>query len=225
MMNRQLLVTGGIASVLIAGVALDWRLFHGGVLGAEQYHQRVQAAAAAMPFRSGDWVSQETPMLPAAQKLLRPNVIISRRYQNLTNGQQAGFLLVQCLDARDLVGHYPPNCYPANGYEKLRQEPVTYVHDSLRLEGTMYTFASQKLAAHRTIQVFDFMILPDGRTAPDMAGVNTIARDRHVRQFGAAQVQIVTDAEMPEADRDGVINVLLEGAHGVIDAIRTGVRP
>ena len=58
-----------------------------------------------------------------------------------------------------------------------------------------------------------------------MAGVNAIARDRHIRQFGAAQIQVVTDAEMSDQDRNDVIEVLLNGAEGVIDAIRTGVAP
>jgi hypothetical protein len=225
MAHRQLLITCGIAWALLGGVAADWHLFHGGVAGAEEYRRRVREAADAMPFRAGDWVSQDTPVLPAAQKLLRPNVIVSRRYQNLTSGLQASFLLVQCLDARDLIGHYPPNCYEANGYEMLRTEPTTLRENSERIDGMMYTFSSGKLAARGTIKVFDFMILPDGRTAPDMAGVNTIARDRHIRHFGAAQVQVVTDAGMSEQDRDEVIRVLLDGARGVIDAIRAGVRP
>jgi hypothetical protein len=69
------------------------------------------------------------------------------------------------------------------------------------------------------------MILPDGRTAPDMDSVDSIARDRRIRHFGAAQIQVVTDDTMSDSDREAVINVLLKGAREAIDAIRTGVTP
>jgi hypothetical protein len=223
--HRRLFINSGMAGVILAGVVLDWRWYHGGLLGADDYHRRVRAAVEAIPFRAGDWMSQDTPVLPAAQELLRPNVILSRRYQNLASGLEASFLLVQCTDARDLLGHYPPVCYKANGFEQLAAEPMTYDHHSLRLDGTLYTFASANLAAHERIKVFDFMILPNGQTAPDMAGVNAIARDRHIRHFGAAQVQVVTDAELSDEDRDAVTRALLESARPAIDAIREGVTP
>jgi hypothetical protein len=222
---RRLFMTSGMAGVLLAGVALDWRTYHGGLLGAEDYHRHVRAAVEAIPFRAGDWVSQDTPVLPAAQELLRPNVILSRRYQNFTSGLEASFLLVQCTDARDLLGHYPPVCYKANGYELLDAEPATYDHNSLHLEGKLYTFSSANLASHDQIKVFDFMILPNGLTAPDMAGVNAIARDRHIRHFGAAQVQVVTDAAMSDREREAVTRALLESARPAINAIREGVTP
>jgi hypothetical protein len=225
MIPPRLLLICGIACLLLGGVAIDWRLYHPEVAGAEQYHRRVREAIEAMPVASGDWVSEESPVPPSAQAMLRPNVILSRRYTNLSNGEHASFLLVQCLDARDLYGHYPPNCYKANGYVQTGAERRAYSYGNSRIEGTMYTFSSDKLAARGTIKVFDFMILPDDRTAPDMDGVNSIARDRRIRHFGAAQLQVVTDANMSDRDRERVTVLLLNGALGVIDVIRTGVTP
>jgi hypothetical protein len=223
MIPTRLLLLCGIACLLLGGVAIEWRLYHPEVVGAEQYHRRVRQAIEDMPVVLGDWVSTEAEVPQSAQAMLRPNVILSRRYTNLSSGAHVSFLLVQCLDARDLYGHYPPICYKANGYEQLGAERRTYAYGKSRIEGTLYTFSSANLAARGKIQVFDFMILPDDRTAPDMESVDSIARDRRIRHFGAAQLQVVTDAAMSDRDREQVTDLLLNGALGVIDVIRTGV--
>jgi hypothetical protein len=225
MIPPRLLLICGIAFLLLGGVAVDWRLFHPEVAGAEQYHRRVREVIEAMPVVTGDWVSEESPVPQSAQALLRPNVILSRRYTNISSGAHVSLLLVQCLDARDLYGHYPPVCYKANGYEQLGAKRHNYTYGNSQIEGTMYTYSSDKLAARGTIKVFDFMILPDGRTAPDMNSVDSIARDRRVRHFGAAQLQVVTDAAMSDRDREHVTTLLLNEVMGVIDVIRTGVTP
>ena len=56
-----------------------------------------------------------------------------------------------------------------------------------------------------------------------MNGVYSIARNRRMRYFGAAEIQVITNVGMPEADRSQVINMLLGGARPLIDAIRSGV--
>jgi hypothetical protein len=225
MISRRLILACGISGVLLAFVAVEWRLFHPEFAGADEYHRRVRLAIEALPVAVDNWVSEETPVLPAAQKMLRPNVIFSRRYTNTFNGQHAGFLLVQCLDARDLYGHYPPNCYKSNGYVPVSAEPRQYQCGSQQINGTLYTFSTARQARKEVLKVFDFMILPDGRTAPDMDSVDSIARDRRIRHFGAAQVQVVTDDAMSDQDREAVIDVLLRSAREAIDAIRTGVTP
>jgi len=212
-----------LACTLLGGVALDRQLLHVPSGNADAYHLRVRAAAEAMPVHFGDWVSQDVPVLPAAVAMLRPNVVMERRYRNISTGLQADFLLVQCRDARDLIGHYPPICYKANGFQMLSCEPDPRKIQTLPLNGTTYEFSSSKLAVKGSMKIFDLMILPNGQTAPDMNGVYTIARDRRQRHFGAAQIQILTDSTMAEADRTKVIETLLGCAQPVIEAIRAGV--
>jgi hypothetical protein len=225
MIPTRLFFICGIACLLLGGVAIEWRVYHPEVAGAEQYHRRVRQAIENMPVVFGDWVSAEAAVPPSAVAMLRPNVILSRRYTNVLTGAHVSFLLVQCLDARDLYGHYPPNCYVANGYEQLGSVRRAYTFGKSRIEGTMYTFSSAHLAARGTIKVFDFMILPDDRTAPDMDSVDSVARDRRIRHFGAAQLQVVTDTNMSDGDREQVTNLILNGALGVVEVIRTGVTP
>ena len=52
---------------------------------------------------------------PEAQELLRPNAIFSRRFQR-PGEIGVHVLVVHCSDARDMIGHYPPICYPSSGW-------------------------------------------------------------------------------------------------------------
>ena len=220
--SYKMWVSCAISCVLLGGVATDRALLHAASKNADDYHAQVRKLADAIPTHVGDWVSEEAPVPQAAVALLRPNVVMSRQYQNVRTGEQASFLLVQCRDARDLVGHYPPNCYVAHGCTLVMAQPCEWKLGDLNIHGTMYKFNEPPSAGMTSMNIFDFMILPDGRTAPDMAGVYAVARRRNERSFGAAQIQILTNSNMSNEDRTKVINTILASAKPVIDEIRTG---
>jgi hypothetical protein len=67
------------------------------------------------------------------------------------------------------------------------------------------------------------MILPDNQTARDMDGVYRIARNRRMRYFGAAEIQVLTDDKVTSEERTEIVNVLLASYKPMIDAIRSGV--
>jgi hypothetical protein len=228
-----------MGGLILAGVMTDRALHQVPAENSFPYHARVRAASASMPEDIGDWRSQPVEVPTSAQKMLRSNVLISRQYTNQKTGAQASFLLVQCSDARDLSGHYPKNCYPNAGFTLAEtQMPETLWNmfpadarpapgdevESLFKGGILYRFTQDTLEGTRTMWVFNLMVLPNGRTSPDMAGVNSIARDRRMRYFGAAEIQVITNVGMAHADRFRVINMLLGGARPLIDAIkRSGV--
>src|SRR5947207_4217407 len=90
----------------------------------EPYHARAAAAVKAVPYVIGYWTGKDDEIPSAAQKLLRPNAILSRTYSDndpgrggiyRTRRRDASLLVVQCRDSRDMVGHYPPICYRAHG--------------------------------------------------------------------------------------------------------------
>lgn len=211
-----------VSGALLLGVTVDWKTFHADVGGSAQYHERVKSAAEALPFRTDTWISEDIPAQASAVAILHPNVIMERRYRDISTGLEGNLLLVQCLDARDILGHYPPVCYVANGYTLESAQRDSRTVGSLKIDGMSYEFSSARLATRGSIKVYDFMILPDGETAPDMAAVNAIARNRHERHFGAAQIQVITDDAMPDQDRDRVIQSLLTCALPVINSIRSG---
>jgi hypothetical protein len=192
---------------------------------AEAYFQHVVAVANAAPVRFGSWVSTDEPVPPAAITMLRPNLTISRRYTNLQTGQQATLLLVQCSDATSLQGHYPPVCYKAHGFSQVAADPRNLQAQGLDIQATVYTFSSTRPEELSSMVIYDFMILPDGRTCRDMAGVNAAAGDPRNRQLGAAQMQILMNPSLPEKERDAIFLALVEAHRPTIDAILAGEQP
>src|ERR1043166_1141556 len=70
---------------------------------AEPFHQRAKGAIESIPYQLGGWCGQDEAIPPAATHLLRPNVILSRTYVDPGRmDRQAGLLIVQCTDSRDM---------------------------------------------------------------------------------------------------------------------------
>jgi len=214
----------GAGGVILAGVTVDRAVFQVPAADSYPYHARIRQMAddpaTGMPKDIGDWHSKEVEVPTAAQRLLRSNVLISREYTNEKTEERANFLLVQCSDARDLDGHFPPNCYRNAGYT-LAPDPKP--DPDIVAPGTVYKFTQDTINGTRAMWVFNMMVLPDGQTAPDMDGVDRIARSRRTRSFGAAEIQVITEVGMPDADRTKVVNLLVEKAGPLIDAIESGV--
>lgn len=219
------LVSCVFAGLVLGGVSIDRAFFHESPANAEPYHDHVREALKAFSPRSGPWLGVDSPVTPGAVALLRPNITLARSYTNINSAHKASLLLVQCRDARDLIGHYPPICYQAAGWSMVSAKRVDWTVNNTTFHGTMYEFASSRLAGKSSMNIFNVMILPNGRTAPDMDGVYTIARDRKMRYFGAAQLQILSNTDLPDNVHHDVIDNLLQSAAPVIDAIRTGVSP
>jgi len=83
---------------------------------ADEFHRAAAIAVAGIPVRIGSWNGTDYPLPPSAIELLRPNATLNRVYTN-NMGREVGFLLVQCRDSRDMLGHYPPICYKGQGWE------------------------------------------------------------------------------------------------------------
>src|ERR1051325_5640374 len=87
---------------------------------AEPFHKRVREAVDAMVTPKG-WSYVEGEKIPdGAMQLLKPNAHAYRVYT--TPDCQFQFLLIQCRDAQDMGGHYPPVCYPASGWVAVMDE-------------------------------------------------------------------------------------------------------
>ena len=191
---------------------------------AEPYHARIRGSAERVRLVLGVWVGQDVPVPRVAIKTLKPNVILSRQYTNLRSRQQFSLLVIQCGDARDLVGHYPPQCYPSQGWEQRGARVVDWEVDGLRIEGMQYQFVSNRFETVRETVVDNFMVLPNGSTCRDLRGVGRAAKDFRQRAFGAAQVQVITDVSMTAEERREVFETVVRGHRELIDAILAGGR-
>lgn len=207
-----LLLTGLGAQTLSLPTARD----------AEPYHRRVREAAASLPMSVDEWVGSDIPVPAAAVSLLRPNVLLHRRFTSKSNGETADFLLVHCRDARDMAGHYPPVCYPAHGWVEAGRRQVEWNIDGKVIPGMSYQYTRVFEGKSVTYEVNHLMMLPDGRFVREMRDIRRAAAD-HQRQFyGAGQVQVVLSTHIPQEQRTAIVCKLLQANQAVLAAMGSG---
>ncbi len=187
---------------------------------ASDRHDRIRnIAQTSIPLCVGDWLGRDVEPTRAAVALLRPNVLISRAYQNVRTGETASLLFVHCSDARDLLGHYPPACYPAHGRSLLASESRDWIVGVTTIRGVRYRFAGSSVGNSAETVVDNFMVLPAGGFGRDMDAVNAAAGDVRMRHFGAAEMQIVTDGEMDGERRDEIFRSLVAPTLPLLEAV------
>jgi hypothetical protein len=196
------------------------RLFASSPLpGADKYHARVRAQAAAEPLNIGPWVGQPVAVPSRASRMLQPNVIISRRYLNVEDGQSAGFLLVHCSNAHHMAGHFPLRCYPAEGWTLRSSHPQDYVVGSLVLRATEYEFTMDAPGRTRSMTVINCLLLPGGKVVRDMNEMVKAVVGVSGQNAGAGQIQVYFDGIPPEAQRAQTLDALVTGHSQVLAAI------
>ncbi len=196
---------------------------------AEPYHTRILAMSHETPTSFGDWQSRPIDVPPSAIELLRPNAMLSRQFREPIQRRMASILIVQCKDARDLSGHWPPNCYKATGYTMTHAEPRTWPAligkadaagvMAQDIAGIEYTFDMETSQGASRLVVANFLIIPAVGFVPDMASVREAGADPQRRSLGAAQVQVVTDGSYSRAERDAIFAELLGPHAALIGAI------
>jgi hypothetical protein len=233
-----ILVSPLLCLFLLGGIALQQRArLRPDDAVVTRYHARAYDAVDGMPWKvealGTPWTAVERKPETAAVRLLRPNVILSRRYvQNTTSGRPmiAELLIVQCRDSRDMTGHYPPICYRNIGHELIyadRTHPPLLVGKE-RVPYTEYKFEKYTHGRADTIYVYDFFVVPGRGVVDDIKGVYEAAENYERRVFGAAQFQVVMqEAVVPDARvREEVFASLLRSDPELITTLKTdGMTP
>lgn len=199
------------------------------------YHASIKTLLAdekRVPYFLGSWTGSDMPIPEAAQKLLRLNAFVSRRYVDNSAGttirrtRWADLLIVQCSDSSDMDGHWPPNCYPARGERLEFQHARDWTLNGMNIPLNEFIFVHTNEG--RTIRrcVYNFLIVPQRGIKRQMDDVRSAAADYRQRFFGAAQVQVIMDGDMPQADREAIFADLIQPITPVITLINnTGGHP
>ena len=185
---------------------------------------QVRASFGSVPYRIGDWVVGEAePVVPvAAVEILHPNVILSRRYMNTGDGRWLSLLIVHCSDARDMQGHYPPNCYPANGWTLDAQRDCSVPLQGQEIEMRIYDFRRMRgWANEERLRVFNYFMLPNGDTALAMSAVKRLAGRYSTSVQGVAQVQLMASEDLSVEDSIEAIAELLDGLMPHLHVLQT----
>jgi len=190
---------------------------------AAPFHERIAIAARLAPLRFGDWSGREVALERAAVELLHANVALSRIFEQRVTGRAAGFTLVQTGDARDLVGRYPPVCYPANGWSQESAEDAELLLEDLSIAYRRYAFSrGGATGPPDRVDVLHFMLIPGGRSEREMQAVQSAAADYTRRFYGAAQVLLVLPAEVPRDEQERIADEILRSHALLIREILRG---
>lgn len=207
---------------------------------AAPFHAEMLTEINAMPEAMGEWTVIEKPEPPpSASQLLRPNAIAAKVLRNETSGKQATLIIVQCRDARDMAGHYPPNCYPAHGWqvkgEPLAPESVSMsfgehavgsdggngaAREPLLIPYQVYEFKrAGGVIREKRIRIFSFFAIPGRGLVPDIKYVKEAAEDYRVRPYGAAQIQVIVDGYEDEAESRRIFEDVMKECGTILHAM------
>ena len=192
---------------------------------ADPFHARVYAALATVPKEFDGWTSTDEPIDEAAITLLQPNATLQRVFTHHETGMRFVFLLVQCRTARDMGGHYPPVCYSGRGYERVLTQPGTWpvAGSDMAIPGVDYGFHKYFEGRSENLVIRNLIIMPDGRYAQDITQVRSAAADYMRQYYGAAQIQLVFNADhVPATERDAIFSRLMAELKPLLDALTSG---
>lgn len=190
---------------------------------AGPFHDRVREAVRDVPVQFGEWRGEDVPVPQAAHMLLRPNAIFARAYYHPARRQRATLVIVQCKDSRDMIGHYPPACYPAHGWTTVGESgsrSIDLGHRAIPVQ--RFAFAQHRFDRRADMVIYAFFVLPGRGIVHDMREVRKASSDYLTRGFGAAQVQVLLDAGLSPEEEISLFRELMTPVLPMIDLLESG---
>lgn len=218
MMARSDIVAIVVALALLGGAAAE-QVMLAKPQDADAYHTFVRDAANTIPSLPSPWKMTVVEVPAPVIAVIRPNLIMGRRFTNSVTGHYVDLMLVHCTDISDLFGHYPPACYPGQGWQLAEREPADIVTSARTYRGSRYQFGRSNFDSTHRLNVLSIMLTPDGQTRRNMDELSTFGNNVFDRFYGGAHLQIVTDAAMNDGDRQKVTLQLLELYQPLLDQI------
>lgn len=187
-------------------------------------HQRIADAINGVPWTIGSWSGQDVEVPAAAQAILRPNALMSRRYRRIgTEREEMTVVVVHCNDVRDMYGHYPPVCYPNVGWTRdvanERYHEIELAGEEVKIK--MYRFTKRLgTGAEEAIRVYSFFVLPGGTIATELDGLGDLIKRPGSYSLGVAQVQCVRSGSANANEDQQVIDEVLNGMSDLFAVLR-----
>jgi hypothetical protein len=92
--------------------------------------------------------------------------------------------------------------------------------NGIPISGMQYEFLREVLPAARQC-VYDFFVVPGKGVVADMAGVRKSAGDYQRRWYGAAQFQVVMNADYPPEVRDQIFREIIGASPTALTVLNT----
>lgn len=227
-----ILLSGGLArrvAPVVSGLLLLGLLFVGGInlsrpSGLDDYYADIRDVVKAVPLRIGGWDSFEIEPTPAAQDLLRPNIIVQRVYRAPDGLRSVSLLIVHCGEVRDMHGHYPPNCYPAHGWVEAGHLDRDIEMPGMTVPARDYDFVMNRDGGSVHLRATDLFVLPSqGQSIHrNIEALTAASRSPTAAGRGSAQIQIVTTSEFSEEEWSQLLAEFMTSLHDVLETIGVG---
>lgn len=210
-----------LALALSMGLAVHMRTL-ASTVDTDPFHKAVRDEVELIPAQPGNWEGTDVSPPAAAGTLLRPNSLFGRRYRDPVRNRWATLIFIHCRDSRDMSGHYPPNCYRGSGWTQVGP-PRQIFADVWGRQVPVAEYAFTRSELERTIRwtVYDLFVLPAGGIVTDMTSVQIAGGDYRSRPYGAAQIQVIVDSGLPEAERLEIVDEMLELLGPVVERLQS----
>jgi hypothetical protein len=217
--RRGQALAAALTAVALVTLLVDKAFFRVSPAVADHYHARVRQAVDALPFVVPGWVGVDVAIPQGATAMLHPNAILCRRFTNLRTNESLTLLLVHVRDTRDILGHYPPVCYPGQGWTVESARAHDWAYKQGDVQGTEYVMRRAGVAGDDRMTIDNFLILPGGGTYRDMQEGERAAQSRLRKVFGAGQFQFVAEGVTSDGRRRQIVEEFLRVCGPVVDAI------
>ena len=160
-----------------------------------QHRANIVMEMDKFPYQLDNWWGADVPVPTSAMEILRPNSLVSRRFSKLETSDEVVLALIHCSDLRDMMGHYPPVCYPATGWTLNEEgtEDVTVKLADINAQMRLYRFHrfdQEGLQKEQT--VLSIFLLPNQMLLTDMQELKgRSSKGRNMSAIGVAQLQMV----------------------------------
>lgn len=215
------LVAAPLTAVILAAMAV-YSVMATRPTGSDAYYERVRQSIEDIPRTIEGYTSKDQEPLEAAQELLRPNKILQRKYTHPITQETFSILIVHCGDVRDMMGHFPPNCYPNAGWVVVSAEAGTIERrENGPIPVTRYHVSQSDGTARYARVIANTFIVPraDSPLGRDDRALDKVTRTRWSSGLGAAQIQIITEEGMDESTRARIERAVADELQQVIDAV------
>jgi hypothetical protein len=189
----------------------------------EAYFTQIRESVDDLPYSIDRWIGQDEAVTPSARELLRPNVIIQRRYVDPENGDAFSLLVVHCGNTKDMQGHYPPICYPAHGWAMRGSDREQIEVDGIAYPVTRYRFSQDAQMRSSEIVVVNFFVLPgvDDPISPTINRLERLSHTAGTSALGSAQVQVLFASSSSESYRREVFGHIVEALQPMMREIES----
>ncbi|MEM1183419.1 MAG: exosortase-associated EpsI family protein [Planctomycetota bacterium] len=193
-------------------------------VSSDSYMAAVAEAIDGVPYKIGPWLGIDVEVSPAAVELLRPNRILQRSYRDPSNpASQFNLLISHCGKTVDMLGHYPPVCYPQHGWRALGSHDIEIDSPRGSLPAREYGFTRGGEFGPAVMDIVNFFVMPSDEftfhLSMDRLNLLEVTRTRYAG--GIAQVQVMFPKNMEPSDREEAIRAVLEAIDPVLGQITT----